>query len=55
MSIEPTATAAQERPEAIRRGIDSIAAALEEVPQLIIGARKAEFARLDEIDKIIGR
>jgi hypothetical protein len=42
MSVETSATAAKERAEAIRSGIDAIAAALQEVPRLIIEARKAE-------------
>jgi hypothetical protein len=42
MSIETSTTAAKERAEAIRSGIDAIAEALKRVPQLIIEARKAE-------------
>ena len=41
MSREPGTTAAKARAEAIRSGIDSIAAAFQEVPRLIIEAREA--------------
>ncbi len=41
MTAQP-ATAARERADAIRSGIDAIADALESVPRLIIEARKAE-------------
>jgi hypothetical protein len=42
MSVETTATAARERAEAIRSGIDAIADALQKIPPLIIAAREAE-------------
>src|SRR5437868_3217013 len=41
MTIETSTTAAKERAEAIRSGIDAIADALERVPRLIIEAREA--------------
>lgn len=42
MSIQTNTSAAQQRAEAIRRGIDATAAALADVPRLVIEAHRAE-------------